>query len=73
MKRTMGSVRSRSQRPDMVMKPLRVEAQDGIHSMMENAIPSVCTQSGSEVKCRWCGPAHMYMNTSDQKDRMDSR
>ena len=49
MKRSTGSVRSRSQRPEAVMKPFSAEAQDGIQSMMVKVMPSVCTQSGSEV------------------------
>ena len=32
---------------------------DGIHSMTENTIPSVVAHSGTDVYCRWCGPAQM--------------
>ena len=36
-------------------------------------MPSVCAQSGSAVLSRWCGPAQMYMKTSDQKWMIESR
>ena len=55
------------------MMPLIMPPQDGIHSMIENAMPSVCVQSGSAVQCRWCGPAQMYRKISDQKCTIDSR
>ena len=55
------------------MMPLIMPPQDGIHSMMENAMPRVCVQSGREVQCRWCGPAQIYMKISDQKWTIDKR
>jgi hypothetical protein len=48
----IGSVRSLSHAPDKVIRPLIMPPQDGIHSMMEKTIPSVCAQSGSAVKWR---------------------
>ena len=47
--RSTGSVRSLSQAPDSVMIPLIMPPQDGIHSMIEKVMPSVCAQSGSAV------------------------
>ena len=45
--RRIGSVRSLSQAPDKVIRPLIMPPQDGIHSMMEKTMPKVCAQSGS--------------------------
>ena len=47
--RSTGSVRSLSQAPDSVIRPLIMPPHDGIHSMIENVMPSVCAQSGSAV------------------------
>ena len=47
--RTTGSVRSLSQAPDSVIRPLIIPPQDGIHSMIEKVIPSVCAHSGKAV------------------------
>ena len=47
--RMIGSVRSLSHAPDSVMRPLIMPPQDGIQSMIENTMPSVCAQSGSAV------------------------
>ena len=47
--RSTGSVRSLSQAPDSVISPLIIPPQDGIHSMIENTMPSVVAQSGSAV------------------------
>ena len=47
--RTTGSVRSLSQAPDSVIKPLIMPPQDGIHSMTENTMPRVEAQSGKAV------------------------
>ena len=44
-----GSVLSLSQAPDRVMSPLIMPPQEGIHSMMEKVMPSVCAHSGSAV------------------------
>ena len=48
MRRT-GSVRSLSQAPESVIRPLIMPPQDGIHSMIEKVMPRVCAQSGSAV------------------------
>ncbi len=48
MRRT-GSVRSLSQAPDSVSRPLIMPPHEGIHSMIEKVMPSVCAQSGSAV------------------------
>ena len=48
MRRT-GSVRSLSHAPDNVISPLIMPPQEGIHSMTEKVIPSVCAQSGTAV------------------------
>jgi len=42
-------VRSLSHAPDSVISPLIMPPQDGIHSITENVMPSVCAQSGSAV------------------------
>jgi len=42
-------VRSLSHAPDRVIIPLIMPPQDGIQSISENTIPSVCAQSGSAV------------------------
>jgi hypothetical protein len=42
-------VRSLSHAPESVMMPLIMPPQDGIHSIIENVMPSVCAQSGSAV------------------------
>ena len=47
--RSTGSVRSLSHAPDSVISPLIMPPHDGIHSMIENVMPSVCVQSGSAV------------------------
>jgi hypothetical protein len=47
--RSTGSVRSLSHAPDSVIRPLIIPPQDGIHSMIEKVMPSVCAQSGSAV------------------------
>jgi hypothetical protein len=47
--RMMGSVRSLSQAPDSVISPLIMPPQEGIHSMIENTMPSVWAQSGRAV------------------------
>ena len=47
--RSTGSVRSLSQAPESVIMPLIMPPHDGIHSMIENVMPSVCAQSGSAV------------------------
>ena len=47
--RSTGSVRSLSQAPDSVIRPLIMPPQDGIQSMIEKVMPSVCAQSGSAV------------------------
>ena len=47
--RMIGSVRILSQAPDRVIRPLIMPPQEGIHSMTENTMPSVCAQSGSAV------------------------
>jgi hypothetical protein len=44
-----GSVRSLSQAPLSVIRPLIMPPQLGIHSMIEKVMPSVCAQSGSAV------------------------
>ena len=45
----MGSVRSLSQAPDSVMRPLIMPPHEGIQSMIEKVMPSVWAQSGSAV------------------------
>ena len=45
----IGSVRSLSQAPDRVIRPLIMPPQEGIHSMIEKIIPRVEAQSGSAV------------------------
>ena len=47
--RSTGSVRSLCQAPESVMMPLIIPPQEGIHSMTEKVMPSVCAQSGSAV------------------------
>ena len=47
--RSTGSVRSLSQAPESVISPLIMPPQDGIHSMIEKVMPSVCVQSGRAV------------------------
>ena len=47
--RTTGSVRSLSQAPESVIRPLIIPPQDGIQSAIENAIPNVEAQSGGAV------------------------
>ena len=47
--RRIGSVRSLSQAPCSVMRPLIMPPQDGIQSTTENTMPSTCAQSGSAV------------------------
>lgn len=47
--RSTGSVRSLSQAPDSVIRPLIMPPQEGIQSMMENVMPSVWVQSGNAV------------------------
>ena len=47
--RSTGSVRSLSQAPDNVIRPLIMPPHEGIHSMTEKTMPSVCAQSGSAV------------------------
>ncbi len=47
--RNTGSVRSLSQAPDSVIRPLIMPPQLGIHSMMENVMPSVCAHCGNAV------------------------
>ncbi len=54
-----GSVLSRCHEPLNVNRPFAAEPKLGIRRISENAIPSDCTQSGSAVYIRWCGPAHM--------------
>ena len=46
--------------------------QLGIHRTTENTMPSVCAQSGRAVKCRWWGPAQIYMKINDQKWMIES-
>ncbi len=55
----MGSVRSLCQAPDKVMMPLIMPPHEGASRISENTMPSDCAQSGSEVNCRWWGPAHI--------------
>ena len=59
MKRRVASSRTLSQAPFSVISALPADAQDGTSSMIEKVMPSVCTQSGSAVQCRWCEPAQM--------------
>jgi hypothetical protein len=47
--RMIGSVRTLSHAPFSVISPLIIPPQLGIHSMIENTMPSVCAQSGSAV------------------------
>ena len=47
--RKTGSVRSLSQAPDKVIRPLIMPPQDGIHSITEKTMPRVCAQSGKAV------------------------
>ena len=47
--RITASVRSLSQAPDRVMRPLIIPPQDGIHSMIEKVMPRVWAHCGSAV------------------------
>ena len=47
--RSTGSVRSLSQAPDSVIKPLIMPPHDGIQSMIEKVMPRVWAQSGNAV------------------------
>ena len=47
--RSTGSVRSLSHAPESVIRPLIMPPHEGIHSMIENTMPSVEAQSGSAV------------------------
>ena len=46
---SIGSLRIVSQAPHRVIWPMLMPPQDGIQSMMENTMPSVCAQSGTAV------------------------
>jgi hypothetical protein len=47
--RTTGSVRSLSQAPDRVIRPLIMPPQLGIQSMIENVMPRVWAHCGRAV------------------------
>ncbi len=47
--RRTGSVRSLSQAPESVIRPLIIPPQDGIHSMIEKVMPSVWAHCGKAV------------------------
>ena len=47
--RMMGSVRSLSQAPDSVIRPLIMPPHEGIHRITDITMPSVEAQSGSAV------------------------
>ena len=53
--------------------PFAADPRLGISRISENAIPTDCTQSGSAVYRRWCGPAHMYTEISAQKLTTEKR
>ena len=73
MKRSTASSRTLCQAPLRVSSAFPAEAQEGTSSTTEKAMPRVCTQWGSAVKCRWCEPAHIYMNVMPQKLMIESR
>jgi hypothetical protein len=73
MKRSTGSVRSLSQAPERVITPFTALPQEGTQSMMVKVMPMTWAHSGRAVKCRWCGPAQIYMNIKAQKLMIERR
>ena len=64
-------MRSLSQAPDRVIRPLIMPPQDGIHSMIEKVMPSTCAQSG---QCRVVQMVRARPDVEeDQRPEMDDR